>query len=151
MLDAAVAIWLAALVNYLIVYEMNFDACGEVDSLLGILFWPFLHGGFVHLAMNTTPLFILGFLVGLRGPTLYRVELVHCVGVGLRRLGIRSCGLLVAPVAWCLGILAFWLLSWFEGSLSTFLTAALVLFFYGGLILRCCLTHLSHLRRIYLV
>ena len=32
------------------------------EGLLGILFAPFLHGGWGHLAANTGPLLVLGFL-----------------------------------------------------------------------------------------
>ncbi|WP_433437254.1 rhomboid family intramembrane serine protease [Nonomuraea sp. CA-141351] len=38
----------------------------EPDGLIGILFAPFLHGGFGHLMANSLPLLILGFLAGLR-------------------------------------------------------------------------------------
>ena len=131
-------IWLAALVNYLIVYEMNFHGIlpREVDSLLGILFWPFLHGGFMHLAMNTTPLFILGCLVGLRGPKLFIVLSLFIVLVsgfavwvfGRTAYHIGASGLVFGYFGFLVAV------AWFERSLSTFLTAALVLFFYGGLI-----------------
>jgi membrane associated rhomboid family serine protease len=36
------------------------------DGLIGILFAPFLHGGFGHLMANSVPLLVLGFLAGLR-------------------------------------------------------------------------------------
>ena len=35
----------------------------EADGLLGILFAPLLHGGWDHLAGNTVPVLVLGFLV----------------------------------------------------------------------------------------
>ncbi|GAA3529607.1 rhomboid family intramembrane serine protease [Nonomuraea rosea] len=38
----------------------------EPDGLIGILFAPFLHGGFGHLMANSLPLLVLGFLAGLR-------------------------------------------------------------------------------------
>jgi membrane associated rhomboid family serine protease len=38
----------------------------DADGLVGILFAPFLHGGFGHLMANSLPLLILGFLAGLR-------------------------------------------------------------------------------------
>ncbi|MEV5496497.1 rhomboid family intramembrane serine protease [Nonomuraea fuscirosea] len=38
----------------------------EPDGLVGIIFAPFLHGGFGHLMANSVPLLILGFLAGLR-------------------------------------------------------------------------------------
>lgn len=37
------------------------------ESLPGILFAPFLHGGFSHLIANSLPLLVLGFLAAIRG------------------------------------------------------------------------------------
>lgn len=39
----------------------------EGDGLLGILFAPLLHAGWAHLAANTVPLLVLGFLILLSG------------------------------------------------------------------------------------
>jgi len=39
----------------------------ETDGLWGILWAPFLHGGWDHLFANTVPALVLGFLVGLTG------------------------------------------------------------------------------------
>ncbi|MFC7104295.1 rhomboid family intramembrane serine protease [Nonomuraea rubra] len=38
----------------------------DPDGLVGILFAPFLHGGFGHLMANSVPLLVLGFLAGMR-------------------------------------------------------------------------------------
>ncbi|MDP4501403.1 rhomboid family intramembrane serine protease [Nonomuraea turcica] len=38
----------------------------DPEGLVGILFAPFLHGGFGHLMANSVPLLVLGFLAGLR-------------------------------------------------------------------------------------
>ncbi|WP_188197023.1 rhomboid family intramembrane serine protease [Nonomuraea sp. SYSU D8015] len=38
----------------------------DPEGLAGILFAPFLHGGFAHLMANSLPLLVLGFLAGLR-------------------------------------------------------------------------------------
>ena len=43
----------------------------DTDGLLGILFAPFLHGGFQHLAANTLPLLVLGSLVAAGGRSLF--------------------------------------------------------------------------------
>ncbi|MBE7324739.1 rhomboid family intramembrane serine protease [Nocardioides sp. Y6] len=40
---------------------------GSSDGLMGVLFAPLLHSGFPHLANNTVPLLVLGFLVALNG------------------------------------------------------------------------------------
>ncbi len=39
----------------------------DTDGLLGILFAPLLHAGWDHLAANTVPLLVLGFLILLSG------------------------------------------------------------------------------------
>lgn len=39
----------------------------DADGLLGIVFAPLLHGGWGHLAANTVPLLVLGFLILLSG------------------------------------------------------------------------------------
>lgn len=40
---------------------------GSSDGLMGVLFAPLLHLGFGHLASNSVPLLVLGFLVALNG------------------------------------------------------------------------------------
>jgi membrane associated rhomboid family serine protease len=52
----------------------------DVDGLLGILFAPFLHGGFGHLFGNTIPFLVLGAVIALGG--LVRVVAVTVI-VGL--------------------------------------------------------------------
>ncbi|HEX8205717.1 MAG TPA: rhomboid family intramembrane serine protease [Solirubrobacteraceae bacterium] len=49
----------------------------QVDGLDGILFAPFLHGGFGHLLGNTIPFLLLGFAIALSG--LARVAVVTAV------------------------------------------------------------------------
>lgn len=39
----------------------------DVDGLLGVLFAPFLHGGFGHLFGNTVPFLVLGAVIALGG------------------------------------------------------------------------------------
>ena len=40
---------------------------GSSDGLVGILLSPFLHGGWDHLAANSGPLLVLGFVIALAG------------------------------------------------------------------------------------
>ncbi len=53
----------------------RFDSAGidarDTDGLLGILFAPFLHGGFDHLLSNTLPVLVLGTLVATAGRALF--------------------------------------------------------------------------------
>ncbi|MDF5751601.1 rhomboid family intramembrane serine protease [Spongiactinospora sp. TRM90649] len=61
--------WLVEIIDY--TTGNRLDAYGIIgwnpDSLSGILFAPFLHGGFGHLMANSVPLLILGFVAAIRG------------------------------------------------------------------------------------
>ena len=63
------AIWLVEVVDWLVL-KSALDDYGikprESDALRGILFAPFLHFGFRHVAANTVPFVLLGWLVGMR-------------------------------------------------------------------------------------
>ena len=62
-------LWLLESVDWLIL-RGGLDNFGihprELSGLWGILFAPFLHGGFGHLLANTVPLLVLGFLASTR-------------------------------------------------------------------------------------
>ncbi|MEV5560621.1 rhomboid family intramembrane serine protease [Nonomuraea wenchangensis] len=61
--------WIVEIVDVFLngALDRNFGIVGwESDGLVGILFAPFLHGGFGHLMANSLPLLVLGFLAGLR-------------------------------------------------------------------------------------
>lgn len=53
------------------IFRNRFDSLGveprSVDGLWGVLFMPFLHGGWSHLLANTIPLLVLGFVLLLSG------------------------------------------------------------------------------------
>ena len=53
------------------VFRHGLDSFGilprNVIGLRGILFAPFLHGGFGHLMANTVPLIVLGWLIMAQG------------------------------------------------------------------------------------
>ena len=89
----AALMWVLEIVDAVIGGRL--DALGieprEVDSLPGVLFAPFLHGGFGHLISNTVPLLVLGALVAFSG--LVRVLKVTALVVLVGGLGIW----LVAP------------------------------------------------------
>ena len=131
-------LWIAALANYVLAYEMNYHGIfpREVSALPGILLWPFLHGGFTHLAMNSTPLFVLGFLVGLRGPKLFvGLSLFVVLLSGLAVWGFGRPAYHIGASGLVFGYFGFLLaVAWFEKHFSNLLVAALVVFLYGGLI-----------------
>ncbi len=51
-------------------------------GLRGILFAPFLHGGFAHLMANTVPFIVLGWLIMAQGISDFVVVSVICMVVG---------------------------------------------------------------------
>lgn len=56
----------------------------DVDGLPGVVVSPFLHADWGHLAANTGPLFVLGFLVVLSGRFLAATAIVWlCSGLGV--------------------------------------------------------------------
>ncbi|MDN5892553.1 MAG: rhomboid family intramembrane serine protease [Nocardioides sp.] len=63
------ALWVIELVDMLLSNRLDREGIEprEADGLLGILFAPLLHAGWGHLAANTLPLLVLGFLILLSG------------------------------------------------------------------------------------
>ncbi|HIK27854.1 MAG: rhomboid family intramembrane serine protease [Oscillatoriaceae bacterium SKW80] len=105
--------------------------------LEGILFAPFLHGNFLHLAANTLPFVTLGWLVMLQETSDFLIvtgitALVSGLGVWLfgasNTIHIGASGLIF-------GYLGFLLLrGYFQRNFISILLSAIVGFFYGGLL-----------------
>ena len=68
------------------VFQDGLDSFGILPrnpiGLRGILFAPFLHGGFDHLAANTIPLIVLGWLIMARSISDFFVVSIICMVVG---------------------------------------------------------------------
>lgn len=68
-LAMAAVMWVAEIADQ--VLDGRLDANGieprDVDGLDGIVFAPFLHGGFDHLIGNTIPFLLLGFAIAIGG------------------------------------------------------------------------------------
>jgi len=106
-------------------------------GLRGILFMPFLHGGFGHLIANTIPFLTLGWLIMLRETSDFFVVtaltmLVSGLGIWLfgapNTVHIGASGLIF-------GYLGFLLLrGFFERSVISILLSLIVGFLYGGVI-----------------
>jgi deazaflavin-dependent oxidoreductase (nitroreductase family) len=75
----AALMWLGEVVD--LVSGLRLDRYGieprDTDGLLGILAAPFLHAGLAHVAANTVPFLLLGFLIALGGAL--RVVLVTAI------------------------------------------------------------------------
>ena len=92
-LGALVAIfWIITFVNEIFlksqINRLGINILGifphELIGLRGILFAPFLHGGFYHVAANTVPFIVLGWLVMLRNISdFYFVSIIAALVGGL--------------------------------------------------------------------
>lgn len=108
----------------------------SVDGLDGILFAPLLHGGFEHLASNTVPLFVLGFLVlaGGFGQFLAVTALIWLFGGAMTWL-TGGMGFTVGASGIIFGWLAFLLVRGFFARSGRQIALAVVIFLlYGGVL-----------------
>ena len=109
----------------------------EADGLDGILFAPMLHAGWGHLAANTVPLLVFGFLILLAGVArwLAVTAVVWIVGgVGVWLTGGENTihlGASVLAFGWLVYLLARGI---FSLSAAHIATGVLLLFLYGGLL-----------------
>lgn len=108
----------------------------QIAGLRGILFAPFLHGGFAHLIANTIPFATLGWLVMLRRTTdFWLVTAIAMLigGLGTWLFGAPGCHIGASGVIF--GYLGF-LISrgYFERRIGSVLFSIVVLLLYGGLL-----------------
>lgn len=109
----------------------------SLSGLAGILFSPFLHGGFRHLIANTVPFLTLGWLVMLRRiQDFWEVTTVTIVisGLGVWLLGAPNSVHLGAS-GLVFGYFGFLLTrGYFDRRIDSIALGILVLALYGGLI-----------------
>jgi membrane associated rhomboid family serine protease len=134
-------IWLLELVDWLIL-KGALDSWGvqprTLEGLRGVLFMPFLHGGFGHLLANTIPFIILGWLVMLGGIPQFFIVMALTMffsGMGAWLFGgtnsvhVGSSGLIF-------GFFGFIVTrAFFERSISSIFLAVFVFLLYGGILL----------------
>lgn len=136
-------LWLATLLDFLIP-SADLTQYGilprKASGLWGILSAPFLHAGWAHMAANTLPLLILGWLTMLRGVRVFLIVsalsgLVCGLGVwALSDWGADAVHSHVGASGVIFGLFGYLLLrAYFERSLGSLLVACLVGFLYGGL------------------
>lgn len=136
-----VLLWLVEIVDQAL-FGGTLDNLGikprTVDGLWGILWAPFLHGGFRHLIANTVPLLILGSIVMLSRPLrdfftiTFLISLIG--GLGTWLIGPRFSVHLGAS-GLVFGYFGFLLFSAiFERSCRAISIAAVVLLLYSGII-----------------
>lgn len=106
-------------------------------GLRGIVFGPFLHGGFGHLMANTVPFLVLGWFVLLSNvKTFVNVTVITAVisGLGIWLIA-PSNSVHIGASGLIFGYFGFLLLrGYFERSVSSIAWSLLVAVFYGGLI-----------------
>jgi membrane associated rhomboid family serine protease len=108
----------------------------RLESLPGILLWPFLHGHLHHLLMNTMPFLILGSLVALRGPWVFVKTSVlilllsgTCVWLfGRSAFHIGASGLVFGYFGFLVAV------GLYERRIVSLAIASVTLFYYGGMI-----------------
>lgn len=109
----------------------------SVSGLEGIVFAPFIHGSFEHIAANTLPLLILGFLAAVRGTGRFLgasviIILVSGVGVWLTAapgsVTVGASGLILGYFGYLLAR------GLFDHALADIAIAVAVAIFYGTLI-----------------
>ena len=109
----------------------------SLDGLQGILWMPFLHGSFAHLASNTLPFLTFGWLIMLRKISDFFV--VSAVTILVSGLGVWLTGapnsVHIGASGLIFGYFGFLLLrGLFERSFTSILMSLIVGFFYGSLI-----------------
>lgn len=134
-------LWFIEIMDWLI-FKGSLDANGikprTVKGLYGILWAPFLHGGFPHLMANTIPILILGGLIivsrGLKNFFMVTGLVIIIGGLGTWLIG-PAFSVHIGASGLVFGYFGFLLMSaFFERSCQAIVVAFLVLFFYGGLI-----------------
>ena len=132
--------WAVELVDQLLLGR-SLDRYGirphTLQGLWGILFAPFLHGGFGHLIANSGPFVVLGWLVALRG--VGRFVAVSLIVIVIGGLGVWLFGpsntVHIGASGLIFGYLGYLLLSgYFEQKPGSILVAVVVGLLYGGAI-----------------
>lgn len=131
--------WLIFVVNNLL-WNGHLNSYGiiprHLGGLLGIIWAPFLHASFEHLAANTLPLLILGAIICARNR--FEFAMIAAAGTllggGLTWLFARSASHIGASgLIFCFfGYLAS--LAYFQRTFGTLILSVVCLFAYGGML-----------------
>jgi membrane associated rhomboid family serine protease len=141
LLAPVAGLWLIELVDQLLWPAPGLDVYGirprSEAGLWGILFAPWLHRGFAHLAANSLPLLIFASLVLTRGRReLLRVTawVVMLGGLGVWLIGsaqtihLGASGLVFGYLGYLLAV------GWIERHFAWIVVSMVVAFLYGGLL-----------------
>ncbi len=134
-------IWLLEIIDRLILGG-SMDNLGiqprSLVGLRGILFMPFLHGGFGHVLANTIPFVVLGWLVMLNGLSDFLVIsalIIVVSGLGAWLFGAAN-SVHIGASGLVFGFFGFLVTrAYFDRSLASIILAIVVIIFYGGLMI----------------
>lgn len=107
-----------------------------IIGLRGILFAPFLHGGFAHLIANTLPFLILGWLVMLQETRdFFTVTGITMLVGGLGTWLFGGSSVHIGASSLIYGYFGFLLLrGYFERNFASIFLSVVVFFFYGSIV-----------------
>lgn len=132
--------WIVEIVDF-VFFKGNLDRFGiqphSLIGLRGIIFAPFLHGGFGHLIANTIPFITLGWLTMIQETSdFYIVSLISAIfgGFGVWLFGgVGSIHIGASILIY--GYLGFLLLrGYFQKNIPSIILSVIVFFLYGGLV-----------------
>lgn len=132
--------WILEIIDN-VFFQGNLDRFGiqprNLVGLRGIIFAPFLHGGFGHLIANTIPFITLGWLTMIQETSdFYVVSILAAIigGIGVWLFaGANSIHIGASILIY--GYLGFLLFrGFFQKNLPSILVSVIVFFLYGGLV-----------------
>lgn len=139
---ALAAMWLVEIVDSIAMddrLESNGIQPRSVSGLDGIVWSPFLHGGFPHLIGNTIPFAVLSGLALTAGVRRYLTASVLIIAIGgalVWTFALGSNENHIGASGWVFGLFGFLIAAaWIEKKPLSILVALVALFFYGSTIL----------------
>lgn len=133
----AALLWIVQIIDSAQHYSLNRFGLRprHVDGLWGVLTEPFLHQSYGQLFSDTVPLVLIGWVLMLSGVRAWlTVTVIVVVLGGLLTWLVAPAGLLLGSSGMVFGWLGYLLArAYFSRKLRWIVVAALVLFFFGGL------------------